>query len=255
MTQTGYSNAIVGAMLSWLKGLATWVLRLFNLSSGMSPLKFLADNWLKLLVFFLILGVAMDLIVWLIRWRPHWVWFRKKRVIINDRNFFEKENSLELVDGRRAPAKGNRPARPKRNWEESEFVVPSSERRKREQQQRLEMERRKVRTARVKSMQIGPSKSGETVDVFTDGMFNVNAKQKFSDKYEDEVFSVKNLPRAQSGEGEAMRREAPAVRGETADRRSGGSQGARRAGNPPRAGKGGRGDMRRGQKRPATGRR
>ena len=32
MTQTGYTNAIVNAMLGWLKGLASWVLRLFNLS-------------------------------------------------------------------------------------------------------------------------------------------------------------------------------------------------------------------------------
>ena len=63
MTQTGYSNAIVNAMLGWLKGLAGWVLKLFNLSAGFSPLEFLANNWLKLLVFFLILGVAVDLLV------------------------------------------------------------------------------------------------------------------------------------------------------------------------------------------------
>ena len=58
MTQTGYTNAIVNAMLGWLKGLASWVLRLFNLSGGFSPLKFLANNWLRLLIFFLILGVV-----------------------------------------------------------------------------------------------------------------------------------------------------------------------------------------------------
>ena len=95
MTQTGYANAIVNAMLGWLKGLASWVLRLFNLSGGFSPLKFLADNWLKLLIFFLILGVVLDLLVWLIRWRPHWVWFRKKRVIINDKNFFADEKYID----------------------------------------------------------------------------------------------------------------------------------------------------------------
>ena len=58
MTQTGYANAIVNAMLGWLKGLASWVLRLFNLSGGFSPLKFLADNWLKLLIVLLVVGVA-----------------------------------------------------------------------------------------------------------------------------------------------------------------------------------------------------
>ena len=38
MTQTGYTNAIVNGMLGWLKGLASWVLRLCNLSGGFAPL-------------------------------------------------------------------------------------------------------------------------------------------------------------------------------------------------------------------------
>lgn len=181
MTQTGYSNAIVDAMLSWLKGLASWVLKLFNLSGGFSPLKFLANNWLKLLIFFLLLGLAIDLLVWLIRWRPHWVWFRKKRVIINDKNFFAQEKYIDDVDdwelgAKAAPATG--PVRPRRNWEDSEYVVPSAARRRREEQERRRLERVE-----------------ENKDVFRDEFFNVNAKQKFSDKYEDEVFSVSNLPK------------------------------------------------------------
>ena len=34
MTISGYSNAIVNTMLSWLKGFANWVLRLFNLAGS-----------------------------------------------------------------------------------------------------------------------------------------------------------------------------------------------------------------------------
>ena len=191
MTQTGYSNAIVNALLGWLKGFASWVLKLFNLSGGFSPLEFLANNWLKLLIFFLILGVALDLLVWLIRWRPHWVWFRKKRVIINDKNFFAQEKYIDDEDDwdfepRRKPA-DSRPVKPRRNWEDSEFVVPSAQRRRREQAERQ-------RAAQVKSMQMQPVQPPESTDVFRDGLFNVNAKQKFSDKYEDEVFSVNDLP-------------------------------------------------------------
>jgi len=61
MTISGYSNAIVSVMLGWLKGLANWVLRLFNLagSANGSPLVWLADNWLKLLIFFLVLGILL----------------------------------------------------------------------------------------------------------------------------------------------------------------------------------------------------
>jgi len=191
MTQTGYTNAIVNAMLGWLKGLASWVLRLFNLSGGFSPLKFLADNWLQLLIFFLILGVVIDLLVWLIRWRPHWVWFRKKRVIINDRNFFAQEKYIDDSDDWDAPVRkeGAKPARPRRNWEDNDFVVPGNDRRRREEQALR-------RKAHVQSMQMQPQPT-ETTDIFQDGMFNVNAKQKFSDKYEDEVFSVSDLPKPQ----------------------------------------------------------
>ena len=90
MTISGYSNAIVDLMLGWLKGIANWVLRLFNLagSTSGSPLVWLADNWSKLLIFFLVLGLVLDRLIWLIRWRPYWVWFRKERVIVNDDRFF-----------------------------------------------------------------------------------------------------------------------------------------------------------------------
>ena len=192
MTQTGYSNAIVNAMLGWLKGLASWVLKLFNLSGGFSPLKFLADNWLQLLIIFLVIGVVVDLLVWLIRWRPHWVWLHKKRVIINDKNFFAQEKYVD-DSGRwdappeRKPSAAGRPAKPRRNWEDSEFVVPSAQRRRRE-------EEASRRAAYVKSMQLKRQEEEEATDVFREGLFNVNAKQKFSDKYEDEVFSVSNLP-------------------------------------------------------------
>ena len=44
MTQSGITNAIVNGLLGWLRGLASWVLRLFDLVGGASPLDFLANN-------------------------------------------------------------------------------------------------------------------------------------------------------------------------------------------------------------------
>ena len=85
MTISAYSSAIVDGMLGWLKGIANWVLRLFNLAGGgASPLMWLSQNWLKLLILLLVIGVAGDVLVWLVRWRPHWVWFRRERVIVED---------------------------------------------------------------------------------------------------------------------------------------------------------------------------
>ncbi|MGI6239339.1 MAG: hypothetical protein ACOYI5_06910 [Christensenellales bacterium] len=90
-------HAVMNIMMGWMKWMASWVLGLFNLAggSGFSPLNWLSDNWVRLLVFFLIAGMALDILVWLLRWRPHWVWFHKKRIVINDDDFFAGE---ELVD-------------------------------------------------------------------------------------------------------------------------------------------------------------
>ena len=184
MTQTGYTNAIVNAMLGWLRGLANWVLKLFNLSGGGSPLAFLARNWKGILLVLLIVGVALDLIIWLVRWRPHWVWFHKKRVVINDKDFFKRG---ELSETRRSSSPN---ARPKRDWEDNEYIVQSGVRRRREE---------KKRAVDLEPKRIQPKPEPEQKDVFRDQVFNVNAKQRFSDKYEDEVFNVSNLPGAKAG--------------------------------------------------------
>ena len=202
MTQAGYSKTIVNIMLGWLKGLASWVLRLFNLSGGISPLRFLANSWLELLVLFLLIGLAADLVIWLIRWRPHWVWLRKKRVIINDRNFFAGENEMDDEDEWQLPpefARIERANKRRRNWQDNDFVVAGAARRNRERREREESMRRRERDGQTSPRPLSKGSAVETKDVFRDGLFDLNAKQRFSDRYEDEVFSVSNLPQPEEG--------------------------------------------------------
>ena len=121
MTITAYSSAIVDTMLGWLKGFAIWVLRLFNLagSVGTSPLLWLAHNWLFLLIVLMAIGVGADILVWLVRWRPHWVWFGKERVIVNDESFFNDSDirdQLDLVPDDLL----------EKNWQERDYVVAST---------------------------------------------------------------------------------------------------------------------------------
>lgn len=222
MTISGYSSAIVDAMLGWLKGLANWVLRLFNLagSVGGSPLLWLSENWLKLLVFLIILGLGLDLLVWLIRWRPYWVWFRKERVIINDDRFFADadldSDDDEWEDGVLAG-----------NWDEHNYVVRSDQVRRQNAgagHRRTVVNTRHSRPAQSNlkkaprpasgSRPSPASRSAQTVvkrsaqrrpvaqrpvkkrdDVFDDHLFDVDTnKPNAFDFYEDEVFNVANLP-------------------------------------------------------------
>lgn len=213
MTISGYSNAIVDLMLGWLKGLANWVLRLFNLAGGVggSPLMWLSQNWLKLLIFFLVLGVVLDSLIWLIRWRPYWVWFRKERVIVNDDRFF-----LNADIDRASDWEGDLES----NWDEHDYVVASTVVRRRSgenaarakrpgrttPQGRRRAEGTKVRRHDSHSRPAArkpdavPDKARERRErvearAATENIFEGElAKRDVSDSYEDEVFNVSNLP-------------------------------------------------------------
>ncbi|MBQ8109988.1 MAG: hypothetical protein IJ124_07530 [Clostridia bacterium] len=228
MTMSGYSSAIVDVMLGWLKGLANWVLRLFNLAGSVttSPLLWLSHNWMKLLIFFLVLGVVLDRLVWLIRWRPYWVWFKKERVIVNDDKFFASAD-MDKASSRESDLEGN--------WDEHDYVVASTVVKRRAEgksrgavvkdgkrpqkrtpaQPRRRSEGTKVarrvergdgaaRTDRVERASASPERTRQEAESkpvrresSPDSIFagNLN-KSGASDVYEDEVFNVANLPAA-----------------------------------------------------------
>jgi len=202
MTQTGYTNALVNATLGWLKGLANWVLKLFNLagSSGGSPLLWLSQNWLKLLILLLIVGVAVDWLVWMIRWRPYWVWFRKKRIIVNDDKFLTDE---DFADANFADEDDPLDQR---------YVVRSEMARRREPRrppQRRETSAgrsRAHRSAAVPPRQTRPQERRVRPDD-ADDLFEVgNGREDYSDFFEDEVFNVSNLPETQENKRSRKRR-------------------------------------------------
>lgn len=224
MTISGYSSAVVDSMLGWLKGLANWVLRLFNLAGSVSgsPLLWLSENWLKLLIFLIIVGIGVDLLVWLIRWRPYWVWFRKERVIINDDRFFAdadlESDDDEWEDGVLAA-----------NWDERNYVVSGASVRRQNHpeakkrtvvntsrarsgesdlRRKPQPQRRPAREVQRASGEVNadrrkpaarrpgdPKAAKRRSDAFNDGLFDVDTnKPDACDFYEDEVFNVSNLP-------------------------------------------------------------
>ena len=223
MTITAYSSAIVDTMLGWLKGFANWVLRLFNLagSAGASPLLWLSRNWLFLLILLMAIGVGADILVWLVRWRPHWVWFGKERVIVEDENFFNDSDirdELELVPDDLL----------EKNWQERDYVVASTlvrpqdgrhvstdvpqgrqgrrgsgvvrrgavkatlqrgERRRKPGTAAYEAHQQRLRESEEKARRIRSEREAD--------LFGLDGNQPdVTDFYEDEVFNVNNLPKA-----------------------------------------------------------
>ena len=185
MAANSFADTVVNGMLSWLKGFASWVLRLFDLagSGGVSPLEWLSEHWSQLLIILLIVGVAADIIVWLIRWRPYWVWFRKKRIVVDDKEFFE--NDVDVP-------------RPR-----PDTIV-----------QRQETRKVPVRPPRAKSAARRPRRVSDVpppqTDVFEDELFRIKPAKGTRRVQEDAVFNVSDLPGAQK----EKKRPAPKKRDE-----------------------------------------
>lgn len=184
MAANSFADTVVNGMLSWLKGFANWVLRLFDLagSGGVSPLEWLSGHWLQLLVVLLIIGVAADIIVWLVRWRPYWVWFRKKRIVVDDKAFFE---DADVRPRESAPARPvQRPDTVVRRQETRPVPVRPKPARRQE-------DAGKQRPAR--RVKAEPPRS----DVFEDELFKIKPASQARNVQEDAVFNVSDLPGAQ----------------------------------------------------------
>ena len=85
MGQNQFIESLVEVMLSWMRWLTSWFWNIVN-SKGTSGgfLRWFSENWISLAVFLIIAGVVIDWLVWMIRWRPYWLWLRKRQIIYEE---------------------------------------------------------------------------------------------------------------------------------------------------------------------------
>ena len=60
---------------------------LFDMLSGGqtdSALMWLMKSWKGLFMLLLFSGIALNIVIYFVRWKPHWWWFAKKRMVVND---------------------------------------------------------------------------------------------------------------------------------------------------------------------------
>ncbi|MEG1191735.1 MAG: hypothetical protein RSG50_00770 [Clostridia bacterium] len=91
MAQVDYSDNFIKLMLGWIRQVASSIAGTFQTASGTSSgsggqttLMWFTDNWIKLLIVLIVVGVLVDWTVWMLRWRPHWLWFGKRRIVLDD---------------------------------------------------------------------------------------------------------------------------------------------------------------------------
>lgn len=68
-----FANSMFSVMLGWVRTAADWLWRaMFDADDGL--LGWIGENWVGLIVALCIIGMAVDAVVHLLRWRPYKVW-------------------------------------------------------------------------------------------------------------------------------------------------------------------------------------
>ena len=75
-----FANTLFSVLLGWVQRAVAWLWSLAGTDGASGLLGWVLDNWLLLAAGLCLLGVAVDLCVYIIRWQPYRVWrfFAKK---------------------------------------------------------------------------------------------------------------------------------------------------------------------------------
>jgi len=81
----GFTNAILTLLLGWVRMMVNRIWVLITSESGGIFYTFLARHWLTIVVVLCVAGFLVDKIIYIIRWRPYYVWnSRKQRLEYDD---------------------------------------------------------------------------------------------------------------------------------------------------------------------------
>lgn len=139
MGQSNFLESLVEIMLSWMRWLTGWFWSIINSEGGGGGfLNWFADHWVGTAIFLIVLGVVVDWLIWMIRWRPYWLWIRKRQYVYEEvdvkrksrrkvRKPVETEMPEEEFDDPFLSKEGNDPYAQAGKQQENEFSEWDSE--------------------------------------------------------------------------------------------------------------------------------
>lgn len=91
MNNNEFAGRFVEFVFGWVKVIADGLWGVFSGTgkAGGGFLKWIGEHWLPLLAVMLVAGIVIDWLVWIVRWRPYWLWFRKKRRVYDEQELDE----------------------------------------------------------------------------------------------------------------------------------------------------------------------
>lgn len=93
----------IESILGWFQSIVSGFLGIFTGSSDESFLSWIGDTWIGWVCFILIGGAIVNLLIYVIRWRPHWWWLAKRRMVVDDRLVDNYEPNLRRTPSTKVP--------------------------------------------------------------------------------------------------------------------------------------------------------
>ena len=84
MSDNGLVQKLIELLLSWMRLLTGWVWDFFQADRGSGFMAWFADHWVKLAFILIVVGAIVDWLIWMIRWRPYWLWLRKRQIVYEE---------------------------------------------------------------------------------------------------------------------------------------------------------------------------
>lgn len=88
------ADSLLTLLLSWMRTLFSDILSLFN-GSGAGILTWLQSRWLSLTIVLLLAGLTIDAVIYIIRWRPQYVWRTRLQHMLHRSTFEGSEPAFE----------------------------------------------------------------------------------------------------------------------------------------------------------------
>lgn len=74
----GFSKVFLSLFLVWIKKALNAIWDFFSNSDSFSFFNFIVLHWKIMAFILIIIGVVVDWLLYIARWRPYYVWFGKK---------------------------------------------------------------------------------------------------------------------------------------------------------------------------------
>lgn len=84
MSSVSFFRGLFESILDGLKLIPDRLLTVFAGDSNGDFMDWLSRSWLVWFFVLVVAGAAVNLIIYVIRWRPHWWWLAKKRLVVED---------------------------------------------------------------------------------------------------------------------------------------------------------------------------